>query len=58
MLIYHYQAGAELNLKDGQQLTALHHACMGCYHECVQVLLANGADVSLGDQVCSMHTIY
>lgn len=37
--------------KDGNNLTALHHACMDAKHECVQVLLRSGADINIKDKV-------
>lgn len=46
-----FQIGAVVDHKDGNNLTALHHACMDAKYECVQVLLRSGADINIKDKV-------
>ena len=41
------EAGADVNLKNGEGSTALHSAAFLCRKEIVEMLLANGADKSL-----------
>lgn len=49
-----FQIGAVVDHKDGNNLTALHHACMDAKYECVQVLLRSGADINIKDKVRSI----
>ena len=41
------EAGADVNLKNGEGSTALHSAAFLCHQEIVEMLLANGADKSI-----------
>jgi ankyrin repeat protein len=45
--------GAQVNIRDQEGSTSLHHASFHNFPECVSVLLANGAEIDLVDKFSS-----
>ena len=45
------QSGAEIDMRDSNDMTALHHACAGLHYGCVHFLLQGGADPRCTEKV-------
>jgi hypothetical protein len=45
------QSGADVDARDSNDMTALHHACVGLHGRCVNLLLHCGADHRAIDKV-------